>query len=192
MIERQAHDLYHELEQEVGERGLTMESYLGVLQKTQEEVEKELHPRAEQVIKRRLVLEAVTAAEGLEVSDDEIRERIRTDAELLGRDPNQLVLDIYKSGRHEQSAKNSLSPKRSTSSPRAPCPSRFEDDADEAGAAEGDEVPAANDTAVEAPVEKSEKAGEGRRRTRRRPASPSPRPNEPTARQRQRPARQAP
>ena len=52
MIERQAHVLYHELEQEVVKRGLTMESYLGVLQKTQEEVEKELHPRAEQVIKR--------------------------------------------------------------------------------------------------------------------------------------------
>ena len=42
MIEREAHHLYHELEESVGERGLTMEVYLGVLEKTPEEVEKEL------------------------------------------------------------------------------------------------------------------------------------------------------
>ncbi len=102
MIERQAHELYHDLEEEIGERGLTMEQYLALLQKTQKEVEEELHPRAEHTIKRRLVLEAVIAAEGLEVTDDEVRERIKADAEILGRDPNQLVLDVYKSGRHEQ------------------------------------------------------------------------------------------
>ncbi len=101
MIEREAHHLYHELEESVGERGLTMEVYLGVLEKTPEEVETELAPRAEQLVKRRLVLDAIVAAEGLEVSDDELRARIIEDAEILGRDGNQLVLDVYKSGRQE-------------------------------------------------------------------------------------------
>lgn len=101
MIERETHRLYHELEENVGERGLTMDVYLAVLEKTREEVERELAPRAEQLIKRRLVLEAVAAAEGLEVSDDQLRERIMADAELLGRDPQQLVLDIWKSGRQD-------------------------------------------------------------------------------------------
>jgi trigger factor len=101
MVEREAHHLYHELEESVGERGLSMEVYLGVLEKTPEEVEKELAPRAEALVKRRLVLDAIVAAEGLEVSDDDLRERIKQDAELLGRDPNQLVLDVYKSGRQD-------------------------------------------------------------------------------------------
>jgi trigger factor len=101
MVEREAHHLYHELEESVGERGLTMEVYLGVLEKTPEDVEKELAPRAEQLVKRRLVLDAIVAAEGLEVTDDQLRERIKADAELLGRDANQLVLDVYKSGRQD-------------------------------------------------------------------------------------------
>ena len=101
MVEREARRLYHELEESVGERGLTMEVYLGVLEKTPEEVEKELAPRAEQLVKRRLVLDAIVAAEGLEVSDDKLRARIMEDAVLLERDPNQLVLDVYKSGRQD-------------------------------------------------------------------------------------------
>ena len=72
MIDREAHRLYHELEESVGERGLTMEVYLGVLDKTAEQVEEELRPQAELIIKRRLVLEAIAEAEKLEISDDEI------------------------------------------------------------------------------------------------------------------------
>jgi trigger factor len=100
MVEREAHALYHDLESHVGEEGLTMEAYLGALGKTAEQVEEELKPRAEMNVRRRLVLDAVREAEGIQVSDDEVRERIKADAELLGRDPNQLVLDMYASGRH--------------------------------------------------------------------------------------------
>ena len=58
MIDREAHRLYHELEERRRRAGITMEVYLGVLEKTEEEVEEELRPQAERVIKRRLVLEA--------------------------------------------------------------------------------------------------------------------------------------
>jgi trigger factor len=101
MIEREAHHLYHDLEHSVGERGMTMDVYLGVLGKTAEEVEEELKPQAEKIIKRRLVLEAIAGAEGLEVSDDEIAEQVRSDAEALGRDHLQLLADLRESGRQE-------------------------------------------------------------------------------------------
>ena len=101
MIDREAHRLYHQLEERVGEQGLTMEVYLGVLQKTEEEIEEEMRPQAEFIIKRQLVLEAIAQAEGLEVTDEDIAEVVKHDAEALGRDYLQLLADLEKSGRRE-------------------------------------------------------------------------------------------
>jgi trigger factor len=101
MIDREAHRLYHQLEERVGQQGLTMEVYLGVLQKTEEEIEEELRPQAEFVIKRQLVLEEIAKAEALEVTDDDITEVVKRDAEALGRDYLQLLSDLEKSGRRE-------------------------------------------------------------------------------------------
>ena len=99
MVEREAHALYHDLETAVGEQGVTMEVYLKAMEKTPVEVEEELKPRAEMNVRRRLVLDAIRAAEAIEVTDEELRARIKADAELLGRDGDQLVLDVYASGR---------------------------------------------------------------------------------------------
>jgi trigger factor len=101
MIDREAHRLYHQLEERVGEQGLTMEVYLGVLQKTEEDIEEEMRPQAEFIIKRQLVLEAISETEALEVTDDDINEIIKRDAESLGRDHLQLMADLEKSGRRE-------------------------------------------------------------------------------------------
>jgi trigger factor len=99
MIDRQAHALYHEFESAVGERGLEIAQYLEALGKTEQETEAELRPRAAAEVKRGLVLAAIRDAEKIEVSDDELRRRITEDAEVLQRDPSQLVLDVYASGR---------------------------------------------------------------------------------------------
>ena len=99
MIERQAHELYHELESAVGERGLEMPQYLEAVGKTKEETEAELQPRAEAEVKRGLVLAAIRDAEQVTASDADLRARIKEDAEMLQRDPDQLVLDVYASGR---------------------------------------------------------------------------------------------
>jgi trigger factor len=80
---------------------MTMEAYLGAIERTSEQAREELRPRAEANLKRSLVIEAVREAESLEVTDDEVRERIKQDAEILQRDPNQLVIDAYASGRQE-------------------------------------------------------------------------------------------
>jgi trigger factor len=101
MVEREAHHLYHDLETTVGEQGMEMKTYLEALEKTEEEIEEELKPRAEIIVKRRLVLEAICAAENMQVSDDELRERIKADGEALGRDGDQLVVDVYASGRQD-------------------------------------------------------------------------------------------
>jgi trigger factor len=101
MIDREAHRLYHQLEERVGEQGLTMEVYLGVLQKTEEEIEEEMRPQAEFIIKRQLVLEKIAEVEGLEVTDADIADVVKHDAEALGRDHLELLAELEKSGRRE-------------------------------------------------------------------------------------------
>jgi trigger factor len=101
MVDREAHRLFHQLEERVGEQGLTMDVYLGVLEKTPEDIEEEMRPQAEFIIKRQLVLEAIAEAEKLEVTDDDIAEVVKRDAEALGRDHLQLLADLEKSGRRE-------------------------------------------------------------------------------------------
>jgi trigger factor len=101
MVDREAHRLYHRLEEQVGEQGLTMEVYLGILQKTEEDIEEEMRPQAEFVIKRQLVLEKIAETEALEVTDDDITDVVKSDAEALGRDYLQLLADLEKSGRRE-------------------------------------------------------------------------------------------
>lgn len=101
MVDRQVDALYHELEHTVEDQGMTMEAYLGAIDRTPEQAREELRPRAEANLKRSLVIEAVREAESLEVTDDEVRERIKRDAEILQRDPNQLVIDAYASGHQE-------------------------------------------------------------------------------------------
>jgi trigger factor len=101
MTERQAHALYHELEESVGERGMEMAQYLEAIEKTAAEVEQELHPRAEAIVRQSLVVAAVRDAEPIEVSDDEVREYLTAEAGVLERDPTQHILEAAKAGRQE-------------------------------------------------------------------------------------------
>ncbi len=101
MIDREAHRLYHQLEHSVAEQGMSMDSYLGLIQKSPQAMEAELRPQAEFVIRRQLVLQAIVEAEGLEVTDDDIAAIVRRDAEMLGRDHLELLAELKSSGRQE-------------------------------------------------------------------------------------------
>lgn len=101
MVDRQVDALYHDLEHTVVDQGMTMQDYLNAMHQTEDEARQALRPRGEAAAKRQLVIDAVREAEHIEVSDDEVRERIKKDAEILQRDPTQLVLDVWASGRQE-------------------------------------------------------------------------------------------
>ena len=58
----------------------------------------ELRPDAENAVRRELVVEAVADAEGIEVSDEEIEEQVRADAEATGRAPDRLLHDLRDHG----------------------------------------------------------------------------------------------
>ena len=101
MIDDEAHRLFHDLEADISQRGITMETYLGVLEKTRQEAEEGMRPQAERVLRRRLVIDAVAAAEGLSVDDDDIADAVKKDVEATGGDYLKLLADLHKSGRHE-------------------------------------------------------------------------------------------
>ena len=102
MTERQAHALYHELESSVGERGMEMDQYLEAIEKTAEEVEHELHPRAEAIVRQSLVISAIRDAEQIEVTDDEVREYLTQEAQVLEQEPTQHILEAAKAGRQDE------------------------------------------------------------------------------------------
>src|SRR5690606_33964108 len=58
----------------------------------------ELRPDAEMAVRRELVVEAVADAEGIEVSDEQVEEQVRADAEATGRAPERLLHDLRHHG----------------------------------------------------------------------------------------------
>jgi trigger factor len=102
MIDREAHRMYHELEDDIRGKGISMETYLSVIEKTKQEAEDGMRPGAEHVLRQRLVLEAIAAAENFVVTDDELTAAIKHDAEVVGGDYLKMLADLRKSGRLEQ------------------------------------------------------------------------------------------
>jgi trigger factor len=90
------HDFSHRLPQGVG-----LGDYLRSSGQTLEAVQKDLAPDAEMAVRRELVVEAVAEAEGLEATDEEVEERVRTDAEAADRDPEALLENLRRTGGFE-------------------------------------------------------------------------------------------
>ncbi len=78
--------------------GVSFEQYLAAGGRTLEQVVEELRPDAESAVRRELVVEAVADAEDIEVSDEEVEEQVRSDAEATGRAPERLLHDLQHHG----------------------------------------------------------------------------------------------
>lgn len=78
--------------------GVSFEDYLAATGRSVEEIIEELRPDAEMAVRRELVVEAVADAQGIEVSDEEMEEQVRTDAESSGRSYDRLMHDLQHHG----------------------------------------------------------------------------------------------
>lgn len=79
-------------------QGVSFEQYLQATGRTLEEIVAELRPDAETAIRRELVVEAVAEAAGVEVTDEEIEEQVRADAEATGRAAERLLHELRDHG----------------------------------------------------------------------------------------------
>ena len=80
LVHSKAHEMWHRTARRLSQQGLDPERYLEFTGKTEEELVVESEPDAEQALKREAVLAAIVEAEGIEVSDEEVDEALRTAA----------------------------------------------------------------------------------------------------------------
>ena len=77
MVDEQARNMVNEMAQNMQAQGLTIEQYMQFTGLTPETMAEQMKPQALKRIQSRLVLEAVAAAENLEVSDEEVDKQIQ-------------------------------------------------------------------------------------------------------------------
>ena len=97
MVDRRVGTILQQTAQQLPE-GASFEDYLAASGRTLEQIVDELRPDAEMALRRELVVEAVADTEGIEVSDEEVEEQVRADAEETGRAPDRLLHDLQHHG----------------------------------------------------------------------------------------------
>ncbi len=82
-------------------RGLTPEAYFAATGQTPELLTAQIRAEAAQSVARELALEAVAEKAGIVVSDDDVKELIREQAEASGDDADEMIADIWAHGHQE-------------------------------------------------------------------------------------------
>ena len=90
MIDLQTRQMADDFAQRMAQQGLTMEQYFQFTGMTEEKMLEELRPQAEKRIKTRLVLEAVVAAENIEVSEERLEEELKKMADAYQMEVEKL------------------------------------------------------------------------------------------------------
>ena len=88
-------EMVEDMRYQVGQRGLPLERYLEMLQMTEESLRESYQLAAKEEVEGRLVLEAVSKAEKLEVSDEEYREHVEKMAAQMHRNPEEIMENIH-------------------------------------------------------------------------------------------------
>lgn len=98
MLETQQRQMLDEFAQRIQAQGLTMEQYMQFTGATPAVMLEQLEPQAMKRIKSRLVMEAVVAAEKIEVSDEEFEDEIKTMGEAYQMEPDKVKELLGESG----------------------------------------------------------------------------------------------
>jgi trigger factor len=102
LVETRAAQLWDGLVRSLANRGISAQAYFQISGRDPTEVQEALRAEARQAVGRELVLEAVAEKLELEVTDDEVRDLIREQAEAMGDDPDEMIEHMFHSGGAEQ------------------------------------------------------------------------------------------
>jgi trigger factor len=99
LVQARTAELLTGLVRSLERRGISPETYLALSNQTPQQLEERLRAEAALSIARELALEAVADKAGIDVTDDEIREFVREHAEAEGEEAEQVVDQVFASGR---------------------------------------------------------------------------------------------
>ena len=102
LVAARAEELLNGMLRSLERRGLDAETYLSVTGQTPDQLRETLRSEAHRAIARELVLEVVADRLEIEVSDDEIKELVREQAEAAGENPDEVIDQLWQAGRHER------------------------------------------------------------------------------------------
>ena len=102
LVEARARELLNAFVRSLATRGISAEAYFQTTGQTPELLTAQVRAEAAQSVARELALEAVAEKAGIAVSDDEVKELIREQAEASGDDPDEVIEDIWAHGHQEQ------------------------------------------------------------------------------------------
>ncbi len=101
LVETRSRELLNQLGRSLDRRGISADLYLQLTGQTPEQLAEGVRAEAAQSVARELVLEAAADKLGIEVSDDEVEELIREQAEAAGEDADDVVSQLREAGRFE-------------------------------------------------------------------------------------------
>jgi trigger factor len=101
LVDARARELLNGLGRSLDRRGISAELYLQLTGQTAEQLADGVRAEAARSVARELVLEAAADKLGIEISDEDVEELIREQAEPAGEDPAEVIRQIRESGRIE-------------------------------------------------------------------------------------------
>ena len=91
MIELEIDNMVKDMENRLSYQGLNLNQYLQIMGETEKEIRDSFKEQAERNIKSRLVLEAIVKAEKIEVTPEEVDDKIKEMAKQYGRKEEELL-----------------------------------------------------------------------------------------------------
>ena len=101
LVEARARELLNGFVRSLANRGISPEAYFQATGQSPELLTAQIRGEAAQSVARELALEAVAERAGIAVSDDEVKDLIREQAELSGDDAEAVIADIWAHGQQE-------------------------------------------------------------------------------------------
>lgn len=101
LVESRTRELLNGFIRSLERRGIAPETYLQLTGRSAEDLTRSMQMEAALSVARELALEAVADKLGIEVSDDEVKDLIREQAEAAGEDADSVIEDLWEHGRQE-------------------------------------------------------------------------------------------
>jgi trigger factor len=98
MVHEKAHEMVESFERSIRAQGIEPEQYYQLAGASHADLEDRVRPDAEDTVKKELVLDAVTAAEGIEAGEEQVMHEIGHLAENSERSPEELAETMRQNG----------------------------------------------------------------------------------------------